>query len=160
MAARSSTVPCAFFPHLAAMNRYRPLEVGPQIPAMLKSDPSTWTDARHRRGAEAERLAAGVMAAAGFEIIEQRFRSARHDVDLVARRGSTVVFAEVKSRSDASFGRAHESVTARKQVVLTRTAAVWLQRYGRPGDVARFDVLTVEGGAVDWIQDAFRPLWR
>ncbi|HWO88723.1 MAG TPA: YraN family protein [Gemmatimonadales bacterium] len=127
---------------------------------MLKSDPSTWTDERHRRGVEAEWLAAGVLAAAGFEIIEQRFRFGRHDVDLVARRGSTVVFAEVKSRQGRQFGAAAEAVTARKQALLTRTASVWLQRYGRPGDVARFDVITVEGEAVDWVQDAYRPLWR
>jgi putative endonuclease len=127
---------------------------------VLKSDPATWSDPRHREGARAEALAAAVLARDGFVIVEQRFRYHRHDVDLVARRGNLVVFAEVKSRTGRRYGAPAEAVGWRKQRELARVAAAWLQRHGRPDDVCRFDVITVEGAKVDWMQSAFRPLWR
>jgi putative endonuclease len=127
---------------------------------VLKSDPSTWTDPRHRLGAEAEAAAARLLQREGYSVLEHRFRFQRHDVDLIARRGSTVVFAEVKARAGRGFGRGTEAVTARKQRELVRTAAVWLSRHGRPNDVARFDVITIERGRLDWVQNAFRPGWR
>jgi putative endonuclease len=70
------------------------------------------------------------------------------------------VFVEVKSRSDGRYGQGREAITAKKQRDLTRAAAAWLQRRGRATDVARFDVVTVDRGRVEWLQNAFRPGWR
>jgi putative endonuclease len=127
---------------------------------MLKSDPSTWKDPRHREGAEAEALAAAAMRVQGYQVLEQRFRYRHSDVDLVARRGTVVVFVEVKSRADDRYGSAAEAVTARKQANLVRAASVWLSRHARPWDAVRFDVITVTDGKLEWLQDAFRPGWR
>jgi putative endonuclease len=127
---------------------------------MLKSDPSTWSDPRHVEGVRAEELAAGLLRRDGYRILEHRFRLGHHDVDLVARRGSIVVFVEVKARSGRRFGHGTEAVTARKQRDLARAASAWLQRHGRREDVARFDVVTVDGARVEWLQNAFRPGWR
>jgi putative endonuclease len=127
---------------------------------MLKSDPTTWTDPRHRAGVAAERLAAELLRREGYEVLEHRYRFHRHDVDLVARRGATVVFVEVKARTDASHGGAAAAVTARKRLELTRAASAWLQRHGRPEDGARFDVIAVDADRVEWLQSAFRPGWR
>ncbi len=128
--------------------------------AMLKSDPSTWTDPRHRAGVEAEQRAAQAMRVQGYEVLEQRFRYGHHDVDLVARRGRVVVFVEVKSRSGDGFGAPSEAVTARKQADLVRSASVWLARHATAWDSIRFDVITVRDGHLEWLQDAFRPGWR
>ena len=127
---------------------------------MLKTDPATWTDPRHRQGVEAEQLAARLLLREGYSVLEQRYRFHRHDVDLVARKGELVVFVEVKSRAGRRLASAAESVGWRKRRELVRAASAWLQRSGRPGDVCRFDVITVEGGKVEWLQSAFRPLWR
>jgi putative endonuclease len=127
---------------------------------VLRTDPSTWTDARHRRGVEAELAAARLLRGQGYTILEHRWRHHRHDVDLVARFGATVVFVEVRARSGERFGTAAASVTPRKQALLVRAAAAWLQRHGLPGDVARFDVVAVRGDRLDWLRGAFRPGWR
>ena len=127
---------------------------------MLRTDPSTWTDARHRRGVEAELAAARLLRGQGYAILEHRWRFHRHDVDLVARFGATVVFVEVRSRGSDRYGSAAASVTARKQALLARSAAAWLQRHGLPGDTARFDVVAVRGDRLDWLRGAFRPGWR
>ncbi len=128
--------------------------------AVLKSDPSTWKDARHRLGVEAERLAAEAMRVQGYQVLEQRFRRGHHDVDLVARRGRVIVFVEVKSRSGDGFGAPAEAVTSRKQAEVVRAASVWLSRHPSPWDAIRFDVITVQDGHLEWLQDAFRPGWR
>lgn len=127
---------------------------------MLKSDPTSWTDPRHRAGVAAERLAAELLEQQGYTVLEHRYRFHRHDVDLVARRGAVVVFVEVKARMGNGCGGASEAVTARKRLELTRAASAWLQRHGQPGDSARFDVIAVDAGRVEWLQSAFRPGWR
>ncbi len=127
---------------------------------MIKTDPDSWTDARHRDGEAAERRAAELLIENGYVVLEQRYRFHRHDIDLVARRGSLVVFVEVKTRGASRYGRAVQAVHARKQRELVRGASAWLQRHGKPGDVARFDVIVFEGGKAEWLQSAFRPGWR
>jgi putative endonuclease len=127
---------------------------------VLKSDPSSWTDPRHRAGADAEARAAEILRREGYRVLEQRYRFLRHDIDLVARLGATVVFVEVKLRKGSQFGSAAEAVTGRKRRELVRAATAWLQRHGRQDDVARFDVFTVDGKQIVWLQNAFRPGWR
>ena len=127
---------------------------------VLKSDPSTWSDPRHRAGVAAELAAADLLRGQGYTIVEHRYRFHRHDVDLVARFGATVVFVEVRERADDRYGGAAASVTAAKRRRLQQAAAGWLQRFGLPGDRARFDVVAVQGDRVDWLQGAFRPGWR
>ena len=127
---------------------------------MIKTDPQTWTDKRHRDGVAAEQRAADMLVAHGYTVLEQRYRFHRHDVDLVARRGNIVVFVEVKARWTRRFGAAVETVRTGKQRELVRAASAWLQRHGRQGDVARFDVVAIQAGQLEWFQSAFRPLWR
>lgn len=127
---------------------------------MLKSDPATWADVRHREGEAAEQLAAELLTRCGYEVIERRYQWHHHDIDIVARQGPVVVFVEVRYRHSPRFGMPAETVTARKRADLARAAASWLQRHGRPGDGARFDVIGVLGERVEWLQSAFRPGWR
>jgi putative endonuclease len=128
--------------------------------AVLKTDPATWTDPRHRDGLAAEELAAELLDRCGYEVLAHRWRVHRHEIDLIARRGAIVVFVEVRRRASLRYGSPMESVTARKRQDLARAAGAWLQRHGRPGDAARFDVIGVVGDRVEWQQSAFRPGWR
>ena len=119
-----------------------------------------WRDPRHRRGLAGERLALAYLTSCGWQIEAHRFRVGRHDVDLVARRGSLVAFVEVKTRSDEAFGSPVEAIGWQKRRAITRVAEVWRIRHGRAGDEYRFDVVTVAGLAwarrVEHIADAWR----
>jgi len=98
----------------------------------------------------------------GWRIEAHRFRWGRHDVDLVARRGSLVVFVEVKTRRSDRFGSGAESVGFRKRRILTQVAEIWRGRNGALGDQYRFDVILVGEGApptiprITHITDAWR----
>ena len=66
-------------------------------------------------------------------------------MDLIARRGRTWVFVEVKTRRSSMHGVAAEAVDFRKQGRLRRGAQAWLAAHPaerRSGDRARFDVIT------------------
>jgi putative endonuclease len=77
----------------------------------------------------------------------------------VVRRGTTLAFCEVKTRSTNRFGEPFEAVTPAKQARLRRLAAEWLRLRGstlgpRPSNL-RFDVASIRGGIVEIIEDAF-----
>ena len=75
------------------------------------------------------------------------------------RRDRTVVFSEVKTRSGRAFGEPFEAVTSLKQSRLRRLAAEWLRGHraalrGQAFDI-RFDVVSVIGGRVEVLEEAF-----
>ena len=101
------------------------------------------TRARQTLGALGERIAARWLRRGGWEIVAERFRSGRRDLDLVARRGAEVAFVEVKARRGGGYGDPVEAVTWRKRRELVRSAQVWIDRHGRAGETYRFDVVGV-----------------
>jgi putative endonuclease len=123
---------------------------------------SAWEDARQVRGLVGERVALAFLTACGWDIEAHRFRWGRHDLDLVARKGSLVAFVEVKTRRSFVCGAPLEAIGYRKRVILARLADVWRLRYGRADDLYRFDVVAVrEHGTlrrydVEHVADAWR----
>jgi putative endonuclease len=101
-----------------------------------------WRDPRHRRGIAGEIAASRHLESLGFAIEAHRFRLGHHDIDLVARRGDLVVFAEVKARGSCRFGEGVEAIGWRKRRDLARVATYWVSRFGRPADRYRFDVIS------------------
>lgn len=71
----------------------------------------------------------------------RNWRCSIGELDLVLRRGTTVVFCEVKTRRGGGFGGPFEAVHAAKQRKLRALAQVFLSRIPY-GDV-RFDVASV-----------------
>lgn len=130
----------------------------------IKTDPKTWKDPRHRRGLAGERAAIRFLKARGWRIVAHRFRMGRVEIDLVARRGPLVAFVEVKTRRGEAFGSPLEAVGWVKQRELHRAARAWVDRFGRLGDVYRFDVIGVTATPcrtkIEHVEDAFRPEWR
>lgn len=101
--------------------------------------------ARHLAlGAEGEERAARFLVERGYRIVDRNVRAGGVEIDIVARKGAQLIFAEVKTRSSARFGRPEEAVDPAKQRRLVRAAASWLRERGTPARVTRFDVLGVE----------------
>jgi putative endonuclease len=117
------------------------------------------SDARRTLGTFGEDAAARWYAARGFEIVDRNWRVREGEIDLVARRGRTIVFCEVKTRSSDRFGSPAEAVTATKQRRLRTLAAKWLAEHPERHGEVRFDVASVTpaGGspAVEVVEAAF-----
>ncbi len=99
---------------------------------------------RRGLGAEGEARAAHHLAARGYRIVGRNVRAAGVEIDLVARRGSLVVFVEVKTRRSRAQGAPELAVDARKQARLARGAAAWLRLHPGLARRARFDVIACE----------------
>jgi putative endonuclease len=102
-----------------------------------------WTDPRHLLGLAGEESAIAFLSAHGWSVEAHRFRLGHIELDLVVRRGALVAFVEVKTRRGGAFGPGREAIGWRKRLALSRVAEAWRHRYGRPGDVYRFDVIEV-----------------
>lgn len=50
----------------------------------------------------------------GYHILERNWRCPVGEIDIVARRGSMVVFVEVKTRRSLTYGVPREAVTSKK----------------------------------------------
>ncbi|HEX6964570.1 MAG TPA: YraN family protein [Gemmatimonadaceae bacterium] len=96
-----------------------------------------------RLGQLGERLAERWLCRRGWRVLHRRFRSGHRDIDLVVERDGLVAFVEVKTRRGARFGDPVEAVDWRKQRELTRSARVWLERFGKGDQMFRFDVIGV-----------------
>ena len=92
-----------------------------------------------RGGRRAERLAAWWLRLKGWHILAMRARTPVGEVDLIARRGRTLAFIEVKARaSEAEVGLALDEYRLRRVV---RAAEALLPRHMREGDVVRIDAI-------------------
>jgi putative endonuclease len=94
----------------------------------------------------------------GFTVLQSNFRCRVGEIDIVAREGVELVFAEVKTRADLLYGLPCEAVTERKRKQLARVAEVYLATLPRStrylADMnPRFDVIEIliSGGRA-WIR--------
>jgi putative endonuclease len=113
---------------------------------------------RQQIGREAEDRAAGALQAAGFDILLRNYRCRAGELDIVARRDSLLVIAEVRCRSRTDYGGGAASVTFRKQQRIVRASRHLLARHRALAQLpVRFDVLVVagSGGEVEWLRAAF-----
>ncbi len=109
---------------------------------------------RAAHGRAAEDLAAELLKAKGFLLVERNFRAKVGEIDLIARDKDEIVFVEVRSRASSSFGGAAASVGGAKRRKLIRAAQLWIQVHGYDGP-CRFDVVALDAGRAEHIPAAF-----
>jgi len=110
-----------------------------------------------RRGAEGEQKAAAYMQASGWTVLERNFRGAGAEIDIIAEKGDTVAFVEVKAWKALPQGELEHSIDSRKQARIARAARSWLSRsFARPERRLRFDVIFLGGeSGLRHIENAF-----
>ncbi|WP_264046304.1 YraN family protein [Methylobacterium flocculans] len=79
------------------------------------------------RGRAAETLALMFLMLKGYLPLGTRFRAAGGEIDLIVRRGRTVVFVEVKARG--TLEAAQGAIDARKIGRFSRAARAWISRH-------------------------------
>ncbi|MFL6764297.1 MAG: YraN family protein [Sphingomicrobium sp.] len=97
-----------------------------------------------RRGRGAETLACWYLRLKGWRILARRARVPGGEVDIVARRGRTLAFVEVKARAtEEAAAFALDDWRLRRVVVAAERLA---PRYMRDGDNIRIDALFIVPG--------------
>lgn len=104
-----------------------------------------------------EEIAAKYLVKKGYKLTDASFRSRYGEIDLVVRKGRTVVFVEVKTRKNKGFAAAFENVDRHKIEKIKKTAAAWMEKYDQNFNY-RFDVIEVytENMTVNHIENAFQ----
>jgi putative endonuclease len=113
------------------------------------------------RGQVAEAQALAWLTARGLRLLQRNYRVALGpnarggEIDLVMRdHDGTLVFVEVRARASRAQGGAAASVTPSKQRSLVLAAQHYVARLPAPPP-CRFDVVAVDGEAVQWLKAAF-----
>lgn len=109
---------------------------------------------KRARGQWGEDRAAAHYAALGYQILDRNWRCPIGELDLVVGRGDLIVFSEVKTRRDDSYGPAAAAVTPTKQRRIRRLAIEWLRAHDAHGRL-RFDVVAITGADLVLIEHAF-----
>lgn len=121
--------------------------------------------ARHNdTGKWGEELAAETLRGKGYTIIERDWHSGHRDIDIIARSpdNRTVVFVEVKTRTQDIITRPDDAVTRKKIRNIGLAANSYVKMYGVV-DELRFDLVSIVGenptvAKVEHIVGAFNPL--
>jgi putative endonuclease len=93
------------------------------------------------RGRRGEALAAWWLRLHGWQIVGQRMRTARGEVDLIARRGKTLAFIEVKARhSHSDLSLAIDQARLRR---VAAAAEMLFPRFAKGAENVRIDVILI-----------------
>ncbi len=121
------------------------------------------TYARQQLGLYGEDIARTELERLGYQILDRRYRSRFGEIDLIARDEATVVFVEVKTKTDSRFGDPAEMVTLQKQRRLVSMAEEYVSGHALQATPCRFDVVSVDASCqparITVYKDAFRPGW-
>lgn len=101
-------------------------------------------DSRREFGDRGEILAGEYLSSKGIEIVARQYKNFFGEIDLICRDGSEIVFVEVKSRNDKTFGYPEDSVTQGKIMHIIRVGEMYLQEMKLADVQWRIDVVAIE----------------
>jgi putative endonuclease len=115
---------------------------------------------KNNAGLEAEKLAATFLANHGLMLVTQNYHCRFGEIDLIMMDAKTLVFIEVKLRSNNQFGGAAASITSQKQQKMILTAQHYLQQHVKNQSqmACRFDAVLMHKAdlnSIEWIRNAF-----
>ncbi len=117
---------------------------------------------RRGEGTRIERRAVLYLMLRGYKIVSTNYYTPYGEIDIIALKGKTLVFAEVRSKTERSaelYGTPAESVGYRKQQNILKSARHFISDCRMPPQEYRFDVIEViKRGTkikVNHIKDAF-----
>jgi putative endonuclease len=111
------------------------------------------------KGITGEKTARKYLKKHGLKIIEVNFRVKLGEIDIIAREKDTLVFVEVKSAMNTSFGNPLDWIPLWKQRRIIRVSQLYMLNKGLHDKTqVRYDVVGVDPDRnVCHVRDAFRP---
>lgn len=100
-------------------------------------------------GLRGEEAAARFLYRMGYDIMERNWRCNFGEADIIAQDGQTLVFVEVKTRSNLDKGFPAEAVGAVKREKYEKIALAFLSNHDICDVAVRFDVVSVVAVAKD-----------
>ena len=115
---------------------------------------------KYAEGIKGEETAKEYLIEKGYEIIAQNVNYPNvGELDIVAKQGGTLVFVEVRTRSDNVFGHPFETFTKTKINRVVKASRRFLMENKIPCSGYRYDAIAVFRGRVEHLEAAFMAHW-
>ena len=96
----------------------------------------------YRKGKLSEWLAAAALFFKGYRIVEMRYRTKVGEIDIIARKGPLIIFAEVKARPTIEDAINAVSFESRRRI--QNAGDIWLTKQNNVAGLSiRFDIIAV-----------------
>lgn len=107
-------------------------------------------------GNSAEKKACDHLTKNGLKCLTKQYRCKAGEIDLIMKEAQTLVFVEVRFRSNDNYGSALESIDTIKQRKIGHAANHYLMSTHQLHRPYRFDIVTLSPQQeLDWIKNAF-----
>lgn len=112
---------------------------------------------RSAKGRAAEEIVAAALTSGGWSIVGRNWRRGAGELDIVAQRGATLAFVEVKATDAYGLESLESSVGPRKRRRIIETSKLFIAAHREFEYAAiRYDVASVEAGALaEYFENAF-----
>jgi putative endonuclease len=94
-------------------------------------------------GKMGEALAEAFFTGKGFQILSKNYRTPYGEIDLIIRNEGEVIFVEVKTRTNTSYGFGEEGVRIKKMEHMVSSAEFYLAEEESTSKEWRIDVLAI-----------------
>jgi len=108
-----------------------------------------------KKGRRAELWANLYLRLKGYRILDKRFRAKVGEVDLIAKRGQTLVFVEVKARK--TVDDALLSIAYKQRRRIEAASQAWVKKHQPSFRSLRFDIIAIVPRA---LPAHIRSAWR
>ncbi len=111
-----------------------------------------------KTGKKGEKIACNYLIKNGYSILQKNFKNNIGEIDIIAKYGSIIVFVEVKSRNNTTYGYAYEAVTYNKRRKIIKTAKSYIRFNKIDNTQFRFDIIEVyfnKKKKINHIENAF-----
>ena len=98
---------------------------------------------RHILGRIGEDVACQYLQENNYEIIERNFECRQGEIDIIAKDKDEIVFIEVKTRTNSSYGNPIDSITYYKQKHIIKSVEYYLYKEKLEKAFVRIDVIEV-----------------
>jgi uncharacterized protein (TIGR00252 family) len=105
-------------------------------------------------GHSAEKQAAVYLMSQGFRLKEMNWKTRWCEIDIVAEKGKTIYFVEVKSRSNLDHGGGLDYITSQKLKQMEFAANLWVSQNDWDGD-CQLAVIAIDGNEIEFIDDLY-----
>ncbi len=94
------------------------------------------------KGIKGEEIASRFLLEKGYIILEKNYRFRRAEIDIILQKENILVFVEVKSRSDKTFGEPELAVNNKKKILLRAAAENYIFENNWLKEI-RFDIISI-----------------
>jgi len=96
-----------------------------------------------QKGLLGENKAQEYLRSKGYRIRETNYRTRIGEIDIIAEKFDTLVFVEVKTRTNTNYGFPYEAVNRRKLDKIVKSSLIYIKEKGINNYQIRYDIIEV-----------------